>query len=154
MVDKDNNTHVRPNAMYIPLHNRTASAYSKVAVETSVSTADSHELINLLFKGLLETLAFAKCAIESGDIAAKGKFLSKAIRLIDEGLQSSLSPAGGDLKNNLSALYDYCIDRLTQANIKSDSAAIDEVRKLIEPVAEGWKAIRNQAAEGNGHVER
>ena len=148
MADKDNNNPVGSNAMYIPLHNRSASAYTRVAVETSVSGADAHELINLLFNALLETLSLAQGAIERKDIAAKGKFLAKATRLIDEGLQRSLDPAGGDLKNNLSALYDYCIDRLTFANIKSDSSAIDEVRNLIEPVAEGWRAIRSQATEG------
>ncbi len=153
MVDKDINTLVGSNAMYVPLHNRSASAYTRVGVETSVSSADAHELINLLLNGLLETLSLARGAIERGDIAAKGKFLAKATRLIDEGLQSSLSPDGGDLKNNLSALYDYCIDRLTQANLKSDLAAIDEVRNLIEPVAEGWRAIRRQVTEGAWHAK-
>ena len=39
------------------------------------------------------------------------------------------------------ALYDYCVSRLTQANLRSDVAAVEEVLKLISPVAEGWGQI-------------
>ena len=148
MADKNINTSVESKAMYIPINHRSASAYTRVGVETSVAGADAHELINLLFDGLLSTLSLAQGAIERKDIATKGKHLSKAIRLFDEGLKSGLSPQGGELTNNLSALYDYCIERLVQANLKSDSAAINEVRSLIEPVAQGWKAIRSQALQG------
>jgi flagellar protein FliS len=153
MADKDNNTLVGKNAMYIPLHSRTASAYTRVGVETNVLGADSHELINLLFNALLEALSLAQGAIERGDIPAKGKHLAKATRLIDEGLQCSLSPEGGELKDNLSTLYGYCILRLTHANLKSDVAAVEEVRNLIGPVAEGWRAIKGQALEETRHGE-
>ena len=133
--------------MYLPIHNRAASAYTRVGVETSVSSADPHELINLLFNGLLETLALAQGAMERNDIANKGKYVAKATRLSGEGLKGSLSPEGGELTRNLTALYDYCIARLVHANLKNDITAIDEVRALIEPVADGWKAIRAQANE-------
>ena len=148
MADKNINTSVESKAMYLPIHNRSASAYTRVGVETSVAGADAHELISLIFDGFMSTLSLAQGAIERKDIAAKGIHLSKAIRLVGEGLKSGLSPAGGELTNNLSALYDYCIDRLVQANLKSDPAAIDEVRSLIEPVAQGWKAIRSQVLQG------
>ena len=147
MDDKDGNTSDGSNAMYLPIHNRAASAYNRVGVETSVSTADAHELINLLFNGLIETLSLAQAAMLRNDIAGKGKYIAKATRLIGEGLKGSLSPEGGELTRNLTALYDYCIARLLHANLKNDSTAIDEVRSLIEPVAESWKAIRNQANE-------
>ena len=147
MDDKDSIKPVRSNTMYLPIHNRAASAYTRVGVETSVSVADPHELINLLFNGLLETLSLAHAAVERNDIPAKGKSIAKATRIIGEGLKSSLSPEGGELTQNLTALYDYCIARLMHANLKNDLAAIDEVRDLIEPVAEGWKAIRNQSKE-------
>lgn len=135
--------------MYLPIYNRAASAYTRVGVETSVSSADPHELINLLFNGLFETLALAQAAMARNDIATKGRYLSKATRLIGEGLKGGLSPEGGELTRNLSALYDYCTSRLVEANLKNDSSLIDEVRALIEPVAEGWRSIRSQTNEEN-----
>lgn len=134
--------------MYLPVYNRAASAYTRVGVETSVSCADPHELINLLFQSLMDTLALAQAAMARNDIAAKGKAIAKATRLIGEGLKGGLSPAGGELTTNLTALYDYCIGRLVHANLKNDSGAIDEVRRLIEPLAESWIAIRSQATAG------
>lgn len=134
--------------MYLPINSRAASAYTRVGVTTSVQSADPHELINLLFNGLLETLNTAKGAMEREDIAAKGKAISKAVRLLDEGLKAALSPEGGELTTNLTNLYNYCIRRLTEANVHNNVAAIEEVRGLIEPVADSWKAIRGQANQG------
>lgn len=134
--------------MYLSINNRAASAYTRVGVETSVQGADAHELINLLFSGLLQTLTQAKGAIERQDLAAKGKAIGKAVRLLDEGLKASLSPEGGELTQNLTHLYDYSIRRLTEANIRNDVQAVEEVRRLIEPVAESWKAIRTQVNQG------
>jgi flagellar protein FliS len=134
--------------MYLSINNRAASAYTRVGVETSVQGADAHELINLLFNGLLQTLTQAKGAMEREDIPAKGKAISKAVRLLDEGLKGSLSPEGGELTQNLTQLYDYAIRRLTEANIRNDVQAVDEVRRLIEPVADSWKAIRGQVEQG------
>lgn len=136
--------------MYLSVSGRAASAYNRVGLETSVQGADPHELINLLFNGLLETLTVARGAMEREDIAAKGRAITKAVRLLDEGLKGGLSPEGGELSVNLGNLYDYCIRRLTQANIHNDVKALDEVRGLIEPIAESWRAIR-PAVPGQGH---
>jgi flagellar protein FliS len=75
-------------------------------------------------------------------VAAKGRAITKAVRLLDEGLKAALNPDGGELSVNLGNLYDYCIRRLTEANLHNDVAAVDEVKRLIEPVADGWRAIR------------
>lgn len=128
--------------MYLSVSSRAASAYNRVGLETGIQGADPHELINMLFNGLLDTLVVAKGAMERQDVAAKGKAISKAVRLLDEGLKAGLSPAGGELSVNLGKLYDYCIRRLTHANIHNDVEAVEEVRGLIDPIADSWRAIR------------
>jgi flagellar protein FliS len=82
-----------------------------------------------------------------GDVPEKGRQLGKAVRILEEGLKGGLDPVrGGELAANLGALYDYCISRLTQANLRSDVAAVEEVLKLISPVAEGWGQIASAPA--------
>jgi flagellar protein FliS len=54
---------------------------------------------------------------------------------------------GGELAQNLGALYDYCLQRLIQANIRNDDAILEEVARLIEPIAQGWNEIKKPAAE-------
>ena len=140
--------------MFTPVNHRATNAYSQVAVNARVAVATPHELIDMLYDSLLTTLAQAKDATERKDIPTKGKAIVKAVRLLEEGLKGGLSPLGGELAANLRNLYDYCVRRLTYANIYNDVAAIEEVSRLIQPVAEGWKGIGNSINNlGAGHVQ-
>jgi flagellar protein FliS len=119
------------------------NAYKKVGVESKVIGADPHQLISLLFHGALDAIAKAKDEIERQDIEGKGKSISKAIAIIGEGLHSSLNKkTGGELAQNLSALYDYMVRRLVEANVKNDIAILDEVSGLLAGIAESWDNIR------------
>jgi flagellar protein FliS len=119
------------------------SAYTKIGIDTSVSGADPHKLILLLYQGALLAISSAKNQMLRKDIAAKGKSISHAILIIDEGLKSSLDKnAGGELAQNLSALYDYMNQRLLVANLKNDVAALDEVTSLLSELKGAWEAIR------------
>ncbi|HRQ59074.1 MAG TPA: flagellar export chaperone FliS [Azoarcus taiwanensis] len=122
-----------------------ASAYAKVGVETSVSTADPHKLILMLYDGALMAIATAKQAIGAKNVAGKGKAISKAIEIIASGLDASLDhDAGGELAGRLSSLYDYMIDRLLYANIHDSTAALEEVAELIGGLRESWETIGTQ----------
>lgn len=119
------------------------NAYAKVELDTIVAAADSHKLILLLFQGALLAISQAKGHMLRKDAAAKGKSISHAIRIISEGLLCSLDKdAGGELAQNLAALYEYMGKRLLEANLKNDMAALDEVSKLLTELKEGWEAIR------------
>ena len=127
--------------MFTPVSTRAASAYKRVSVETSVDGASPHQLVNLLFEALLQSLAAARSALEHGDVATKGQHLSKAVRLIEEGLKCSLDDAGGDITANLRTVYSYAVRCLTEANLKNDRQKVVEVIELIEPIADAWKQI-------------
>ena len=129
--------------MFTSVSTRAASAYKRVAAETSVQGADPHQLVELLFDALLQSLAAARGAMSRGDVNGKGQAIGKAVRIIEEGLKAGLNlKGGGELAANLQALYEYSIRRLTQANLRNDIAVIEEVTQLIEPVASSWKLIR------------
>ena len=118
-------------------------AYSNVGVETSVSSADSHKLISMLFQGALLAIANGKNAMLRKDIPTKGKSITHAIRIIGEGLQASLDKnVGGKLTQDLDALYDYMSLRLVEANLKNDSAMLDEVSGLLNEIKGAWDGIR------------
>lgn len=126
----------------------TASkAYAKIGVESGVISADPHKLIAMLYQGALLAIANAKNGIMRKDIPAKGAAISKAIAIIDEGLNASLDKnVGGPLAQNLSSLYEYMCTRLIVANLKNDMAALDEVARLLADLKEAWKNIRPSAA--------
>ncbi len=126
------------------MHATTAiNAYQRVGVESGVASADPHKLISMLYQGALLAIANAKSSIARKDIPAKGKAISHAITIIDEGLNASLDKkVGGELAQNLSALYEYMGTRLLTANIKNDVAALDEVSRLLTDLKSAWDDIR------------
>ena len=139
--------------MFTSVNFRAASAYKRVATETSVQGADPHKLVGLLFDGLINAIASARGAMLRGDISGKGVALGKAVRIIEEGLKAGLNHAqGGEIAANLQRLYDYCILRLTQANLRNDQSALEEVTRLIEPVAASWKGIEAQALTSSSTI--
>lgn len=133
--------------MFTPVSTRAASAYKTVAAETGVQGADPHQLVNLLFDALLQAMNQARGALERGDMEIKAKALSKAVRILEEGLRGGLNlQEGGELAQRLQAVYAYSVQRLTLANMRNDHAPITEVTQLIEPLAQSWKDIRGSAS--------
>lgn len=128
---------------------RPADAYRRINVETSMHTIDQHQIVSLLFDGLLQSLATARGALARGDVPAKCNAIARALRILEEGLSTGLDRVdGGELAANLAALYDYCTRRLILANAQNDDAILQEVQALIEPVAQSWKAIKQGGAAG------
>lgn len=131
--------------MFTPVSMRSVNTYQAVGLETSVMGADSHRLVGLLFDALQQSLTTAKGAILSGDIAVKARAISRSVRILEEGLKAALNDKdGGEIAANLRRLYDYCIFKTTEANMRNDVGALDEVIRLIDPVADGWSQIRGQ----------
>lgn len=126
------------------MHATTAiKAYAKVGVESGVSAADPHKLISMLYQGALQAIANAKNGILRKDIPAKGKAISQAISIINDGLNASLDKkVGGELAQNLSSLYEYMATRLVTANLKNDMATLDEVARLLVDLKGAWDSIR------------
>jgi flagellar secretion chaperone FliS len=119
-----------------------SSVYRQIDIETGVSGASAHQLITLLFNGAIDSISQAKGAMLARNIETKCAAISKAVRIVDEGLKSSLDlKAGGELAQQLNDLYAYIVTRLTLANLRNDPAALDECVKLIQPVRDAWIAI-------------
>ncbi len=119
-----------------------SQAYAQVGLESSVMSASPHQLIVLLFDGAQSAMVRARILMQQGDIAGKGMALSKAINIINNGLKVGLDKdRGGELVENLSALYDYMSQRLLIANLHNDVNAIQEVEVLMENIAGAWRQI-------------
>ena len=126
-----------------------ARSYAQVGLQSGVMSASPHQLITLLFDGARTAIAMARHHMAHKEIAAKGKAISKAINIIDNGLKASLDAeaggqAGAELVANLSALYDYINQRLMQANLRNDPALLDEAERLLENIGSAWREIDPQ----------
>lgn len=120
-----------------------AKAYVSVGVETGVSNSSPHALILMLYDGALESLRKGIGCIEAQDPLGKTRALSRAARIIDEGLRASLDhKAGGGLADQLNALYDYMLRRTMQAGIDNDPAPLAENIRLLDELRDAWVSIQ------------
>jgi flagellar protein FliS len=116
--------------------------YRNVGVETGIEAASPHQLVTMMFDGALAEIATARYELVRDATAAKCQAISKAVRIVDEGLKSALNPSAGDIALNLRDLYAYIVARLTHANLANDDSALAECARLLAQVREGWVGIR------------
>ncbi|RKT50430.1 flagellar protein FliS [Azonexus fungiphilus] len=127
------------------------AAYRQVDLESEIRGADPHRLIILLFDGAETAMHQALVCLEANDIQGRSDALMKAIDIILSGLSASLNvEEGGELAQNLKALYEYMVSRLIYANVHRDAAAIREVQKLLGEISGAWREMGESLRQGPG----
>lgn len=104
-----------------------------------VSTASPEALVmKLLDRALFHLRVVEKPGLSTQDRCGA---LAKALAIVTE-LRNVLDlERGGEIANNLDALYEFVIDRLVQANLRGSDQPAVEARRVLEPLAEGWRAM-------------
>ena len=124
-----------------------ANAYAKIDIDTGALAASPHKLTLMLFDAALLALLMAQQHMKAKETENKGKAISRAIMLIDNGLRASLNKeAGGAIAENLDALYAYMCQQLLMANIKNQPELLVEVHVLLTDLRSAWVAIDPAAA--------
>ena len=132
-----------------PYARNSLAAYRTVSAQGAVDGAHPHQMVQILMDAVMDRLAKARGCLERREIVQKTKLLHSCVVLVGE-LRGSLNMAeGGELAQNLGALYDYMARRLILANLHSDVAIVTEVTGLMAEVRAGWVAIGPEV-RGNG----
>jgi len=125
---------------------RGAGAYARVGIESGVMSASPHQLIVMLFDGAQAAIRTARLHMQAGNVAEKGKAISKAIDIVNQGLLAALDhERGGELAGRLEQLYDYVARLLLRANLHNDERSLDEASLLLEQIGSAWRQIVPQA---------
>jgi flagellar protein FliS len=120
---------------------RAIQSYGDVKVTTGVATSNNVQLIQMLFDGLLESMATARGHIQHNNIQEKSKAIARASRIV-LGLQGALDfEKGGDLANNLNELYSYVTRRLFHVNAHNDLVVLDEIYGLMKEIRDAWEGV-------------
>jgi flagellar protein FliS len=109
--------------------------------DNAVTTQSKGRLIVMLYDGAIKFMKLAIKEMEEKNYEAKGRYINKAIDIINELNMVLDMDAGGEIAGNLRRLYLYMNNRLSQANIKCDPQMIRDVIKLMEELNQSWKAI-------------
>jgi len=123
------------------VHFKAIEDYATGSATSQALVADKVELIQMLFDGLVDSLASAMGHLEHAAIEPKCLALNRASRIV-VGLKSALDHSqGGDLSRNLDELYDYALRRIMHANLKNDLDAVKEVHSLMNEIRQAWKQV-------------
>ena len=127
--------------------------YDQVRAHVQTEGASSHRLIQVLMEGAMEKIRVAKGLIERREIPEKVRHINWALSIID-GLRQSLDmEKGGEIANNLEALYDYMQRRLVVANVENNPLILDEVASLMLEIKSAWDAVpENISKDSRGQV--
>jgi flagellar protein FliS len=135
------------------MYNAKIQNYQKGALKAQIAGADRYQIIQMLMAGALEKMVHAKVAIDKKALPAKAEHISKASAIIDS-LRNCLDfEVGGEVCENLYALYSYMLDRLLDASVNNDVASIDEVMRLLKEIKSAWdeipQAVRDEVVGSN-----
>ena len=123
------------------INQKALESYGAVKVVTGVSGANSVQLIQMLFGGLIETLAVAEGQFIRKDVEGRALSVERALKILG-GLQSSLNfEDGKELARNLSDIYDYCSRQLLKASLDHDAKKVSEIRSLIAEINDAWQSL-------------
>ncbi len=107
--------------------------------QNSVTTASPGELTLMLYNGCIKFIGHAKKAIAEKNIEQRNYNVQRAQAIIYE-LMSTLK-MDIEISKQMLPLYEYMNSRLTDANIKNDSAILDEVEGLVTEFRDTWKEV-------------
>ncbi|MCL7929276.1 flagellar export chaperone FliS [Halomonas llamarensis] len=126
-------------------YGRGANAYARVGVESGVMSADPHQLIVMLFDGAQAAIRAARIHMQAGNASEKGKSISKALDIINNGLAAALNQEkGGEIAERLGSLYEYIARLLLAANLRNDEESLNQAEQLLEDIASAWREIGQQ----------
>lgn len=117
----------------------TPSSYSAYVRSASQGSHSQERILIMLYDGALKFIKLAQRGINENKPAIKGEYISKVLAIITE-LNSALDmERGGEISENLSRIYGFMVTRLTEANLRNNSAALDEVAGLMQEIKEGFE---------------
>ena len=122
------------------MNTRAAKMYAENNTHTSVVSADSGQIIVLIYERIFDHLKVGKLALESGQYAIES--FTKAHDLIQQGLLACLDyEAGVEVAQNLGAIYEWSLREIIAARTDRSAQKIQEVMDVLQPLYEAWIAL-------------
>lgn len=123
-------------------------AYHDQYRQSSINGASPLQLIVMLYDGALRFMGGALTAMRQENRFDQNEKLTRAQRIITELMSCLDMDKGGEIAQNLMALYSYVYDQLVQANLNDDEEAILRAQKVMSDLRASWAEL-----DKSTHVE-
>jgi len=124
---------------------RAAKIYADNNMHTSVTSADSGQMIVLVYERILDHLIVGKQGLENDQYAIES--FTKAHDLIQQGLLACLDfEAGADVAQNLGAIYEWSLREIISARTLRSPEKVQSVIDVLYPLYEAWLALAPKEA--------
>lgn len=104
--------------------------------QQSVMTMTPGQMLVVVFDELIKQLSFSQLAFEKNDIQEINRSLQKSQHILNE-LKLSLN-FEYDISNNLNDIYNYFIRAIMNANIKKDSADLEDILQMVTELRDSF----------------
>lgn len=119
--------------------------------ESQVFTASKGKLLLMAYDGAIRFIRQAQGHMAEHRYEGQNTCILKAQRIILELMSTLDSGADPELAQRLLQLYEYLFNRLIEANVSDDVAALDEVLSHLVELRHAWaEADRQTALAGAG----
>ncbi len=107
--------------------------------QNQILTASPEQILILLYSGAIRFTRQAIYGLEEGDITLFHHGIKKSMAIITEFANSLDHDIGGEIAENLDALYNFMIKELTLANLHKDIEKLRVVDKLLVHLRGTWE---------------
>ena len=113
--------------------------YAQDYIQNDVTTNEPVELVCLLYSKAIERLHLARTRLGEGNSAGCSEAIARAMEIVLELIGSLNIEEGGEVAQNLAALYLYVQEQLAEASTQQTAEPIDNSLSVLTTLLEGWK---------------
>ena len=130
----------------VTINSRPQEAYRR----QDVLTANSIDLVVMLYDALKKNLILGKRGIAKQDVHGAHKHLMKAQEIVSA-LINSLD-MNYQIAEDLLALYEFILRSTEEANVRKDTAPLEPLLEMVDELRSAWDAIRT-STKGSMFIE-
>lgn len=114
------------------------NAYSQYQ-QNQIFSATPEQILLMLYDGAIRFTRQAICGLEEENLTLFHHGIKKAMAIITEFSNSIDHAIGGEIAENLDALYNFMVRELTLANIHKDIEKLRVVDRLLVDLRATWR---------------
>lgn len=109
--------------------------------KSAVNGASPLQLVIMLYDGAFKFIANGRRAMANGDTFEQNKQIQKAQRIVAELISCLDMKKGGEIAENLMALYTFCYNKLVESNLGDNPEGLDQVTEVLSNLRVSWVEI-------------